>query len=1036
MAASQDGADASRGAMRDIVFPPLEAIWADPFAMFPRGPEWDPVRLATLLALRSHYGDLWDPLSSRRLERGVYDQFVERLVGVWTADAPPDAVWPHVEVLVGKSEFHGQHRLAARWIEVFLAWHGRAIQGSDLHDEVIAKLGRARLREGRTAEATELFRRLAEEINATLAQEPVERAFALFGLASEQDIPETPLPGLAAFKALQRELVPLEGTDPLIRSLRFGAGLRLLRLADRAEDRWTFATVLAEMEPIARELEVSPPERDGTRFHSQWLELAKAKILVSLGRAPAATTVAEAAAGQLDTEMPLRQWTLEEFGKIRQFLEAVESPEVFQRRQSASDLLGQYYAVAGQAAMANADWPRAAGLLERAVHHIQVTDSICAGEEYVRRIQELARASLLAGRRDEAVAWEQEFSACSAAIADDSELRATGLLTQAEMLEASGDLYHAEFAARRALAILQAQRSLSEREVLRGRVLLSRIALRTGRAGIAADEAEAALRSVEGRDRFRLSEAEFQALEALAGSLVDDARGARRLLDVAYRALQARRNSHAQAALEIAADRAAAGINEGDEIARRLAELRYQLRSLDHDFRALAFTPAQADALARRTRLESERTEVEAAATALGARLPARLRDLAADAAVATSSPELLKGALRAGEVILDYAVTERGVFLTLITPDNIVGPRRLAAGSATVGELVGHIRTSLSEGKDFNAAAGSLYDILLRPVEATVAPARRVYLVADDPLARLPFHLLVTDSASSGRPDTHRRAAWWLSDQRTLVTLPGPSALLRAAPRRTMPVAERVLAVTPYESQDISAFKAILGSAPEQTRSAISLRGTPVVAPDMALRARIAALPHLNHAAEEVREISATFGSLATTLIGRDATKSRLSSLTLPEFRMIFIAAHTLPPMPEAGQDEPGIVLFPPESPSSEDNGLLTPSEIALLDLDADLVVLSACDTSLGRAGDPQTLNGLARGFLAAKARALVVSHWPVDSASSAELISLMARALKDGADPDKALNSAIRTLQQAGAPPSHWAPFVLVTSGRDPER
>ena len=88
-------------------------------------------------------------------------------------------------------------------------------------------------------------------------------------------------------------------------------------------------------------------------------------------------------------------------------------------------------------------------------------------------------------------------------------------------------------------------------------------------------------------------------------------------------------------------------------------------------------------------------------------------------------------------------------------------------------------------------------------------------------------------------------------------------------------------------------------------------------------------------------------------------------------------------------GNAEPGLLLTPPDTPSEEDDGYLTASEIAGLKLDADWVVLSACNTAAGGAQGAEALSGLARAFIYAQARALLVSHWEVNSDATVKLIT-----------------------------------------------
>jgi CHAT domain-containing protein len=117
--------------------------------------------------------------------------------------------------------------------------------------------------------------------------------------------------------------------------------------------------------------------------------------------------------------------------------------------------------------------------------------------------------------------------------------------------------------------------------------------------------------------------------------------------------------------------------------------------------------------------------------------------------------------------------------------------------------------------------------------------------------------------------------------------------------------------------------------------------------------------------------------------------------------------------------------------------HGRLTAFEIAALKLDADWVILSACNTAAGGAQEAEALSGLARAFFYAVARSLLVSHWEVNSDSTVKLITKGVAALK--ADPAigraEALRRSMLSINTDGknceAHPAFWAPFVLVGEG-----
>ncbi len=157
-----------------------------------------------------------------------------------------------------------------------------------------------------------------------------------------------------------------------------------------------------------------------------------------------------------------------------------------------------------------------------------------------------------------------------------------------------------------------------------------------------------------------------------------------------------------------------------------------------------------------------------------------------------------------------------------------------------------------------------------------------------------------------------------------------------------------------------------------------------------------------------------------------------------LAQYRIVHFATHGAMAGDLRSSEEPGLVLTPPQQASEEDDGYLSASEIAALKLDADWVILSACNTAAARAADAEALSGLARAFIYAQARALLVSHWAVYSDATVKLIPTaiheMARDKIVGRA--EALRRAMLALIDRGdiseAHPAYWAPFIVVGEGK----
>ena len=174
---------------------------------------------------------------------------------------------------------------------------------------------------------------------------------------------------------------------------------------------------------------------------------------------------------------------------------------------------------------------------------------------------------------------------------------------------------------------------------------------------------------------------------------------------------------------------------------------------------------------------------------------------------------------------------------------------------------------------------------------------------------------------------------------------------------------------------------------------------------------------------------------------LGARATEREVKRLSrtgeLAKYRIVHFATHGALAGQVSGNAEPGLLLTPPAEPSEEDDGYLTASEIAALKLDADWVILSACNTAAGGAQGAEALSGLARAFIYAQARALLVSHWAVNSDATVKLITgAMSRLAADKTiGRAEAMRQSMLALISNGkaqeAHPAYWGPFVVVGEG-----
>jgi CHAT domain-containing protein/tetratricopeptide (TPR) repeat protein len=368
-------------------------------------------------------------------------------------------------------------------------------------------------------------------------------------------------------------------------------------------------------------------------------------------------------------------------------------------------------------------------------------------------------------------------------------------------------------------------------------------------------------------------------------------------------------------------------------------------------------------------------------------------RDNAGYAALAHPEP-LDAGAimrmLRPEEALVEFLIAERRGFAWVVRADGV-------RGHAVPGQdaLLPRVRLlqALAAGNDVAALerlGGDLYARLLAPAEAALKDVRRLIIVPDGPLQRVPFALL-------------RVGDRWLVERYAITLSPSATVLeyLRRVPARRGVRPLLALAASEVADGQTAPFDLAPGSLPS--------------------------LPHTTREIEAARRLAGD----GDTYAGPSAIEGVLKAPAAADYRIVHLAAHAI--ADEAVPRRSAVLLTPGQS----DDGLLRVSEIANLSLGADLVVLAACRSHVGRLVRGEGLLSLGRAFLHAGARAVLATSWMVDDRETAWMMSELYRALGEGLAPDEALRHAQRRAIAAGgrhAAPASWGAFLVIGDARTP--
>jgi CHAT domain-containing protein len=445
----------------------------------------------------------------------------------------------------------------------------------------------------------------------------------------------------------------------------------------------------------------------------------------------------------------------------------------------------------------------------------------------------------------------------------------------------------------------------------------------------------------------------------------------------------------------------------------------------------------------------------------------------------APPSPADLQAQLTGDEALLSFYFGRFDSFVWVLRKD---GPVQFARIDTKLGDLNAKV-TKLREALEPNAAmisdipafdlslAYDLYTMLLKPTEAHWKPAKNLIVVTNGALGLLPLSLLPTEPSKIETNDdplfSSYRKVPWLARTHAVTLVPSISALLtlRKLPTGNASRQQLIGFGDPLFSKE-QADEAAKGDQPVQTADAakddkpaqtadaanvtrgvpLKRRSSPKI--DGVDSVQLAQLPRLPDTAAELKSIAlALQADPAKALnLGKDANEKNVKTMDLSKVKIIAFATHGLVPGELDGLAQPALALTAPAVADSDGDGLLTMEEILALKLDADWVVLSACNTGAGAVAGAEAASGLGRAFFYAGTRALLLTNWSVHSQSARELITDLFKRQAD--DPKLARGEALRQAMMAlldgpgylgadgktefaYAHPLFWAPYSIVGDG-----
>ena len=630
----------------------------------------------------------------------------------------------------------------------------------------------------------------------------------------------------------------------------------------------------------------------------------------------------------------------------------------------------------------------------------------------------LARAYDGLGRFKEAIAPSEEgIRNYIEAYGDTHPMIGWTYLEEAVAYRGAGDLPHARDAVAKALAMHEYLYGTNG-PVFLDAILAGRIAVEEQRNQDALDYFHRAIRSAQASSEIALLPADWLSdymdlLRAGSGGPAE-----------AFGAAQLARGGVTDEAIRAMAARAAADQPEIAGVVRTLQDAQARVVNLRsqvaNEMRQQPGKQKPQDT----QNLQADLTQSEAEAASAEERLQAQFPRYARLVRPSQVSADEVNGLLHPGEAMLLAVTMPSSTYLFLLR-DGQIQVNKAAVTSSELAAWITALRQTLeiSAGQlpEFDVAdAQRLYDTLLGPFADDFAGVRHLIFISNGPLLSLPLGVLVRP------PKAPETAPAYLERDFAISVVPTVGAF-----RDLRQATEEASAPEPFLGFGDPDFAGAPGDFRGLAQLANKCRADSAVAID-----DIRALPPLPETETELRSIAATLHAAPEDVVlGADATKANLLKLDLAQYRVIAFSTHGLLANQLDCLDEPALLLSLPAGSTKGDDALLTASEVVGLHLNADWVLLSACNTAGPEGLTGEALSGLTRAFFYAGARSVMATHWPVESNATVRLTTLSFENFAK--EPTLGKASALQKAQIAllddpkTAHPIFWAPFALAGDG-----
>lgn len=382
----------------------------------------------------------------------------------------------------------------------------------------------------------------------------------------------------------------------------------------------------------------------------------------------------------------------------------------------------------------------------------------------------------------------------------------------------------------------------------------------------------------------------------------------------------------------------------------------------------------------------------------------------------------LLEYFIGSNNIVVWLVKNDKNIVLSLI--DNDKDMNKFTENLEKYKKLLNRPILNNKEKEEFIFIGKYFYSILIKPLEENLKSVETLVIVPDGPLFFIPFESFIVESK-----EDNSLSQKYLVENYNIKYIQSASLFVKLKE-----LEDKNKPTKPKEKTLLAFGDPIFNKNEKQVSSIYNLRGMDINEDEIFQQ-----LPFSGEEINRITKVFKTSKNMQDIYLKNLATEDHFKNSNLKQYKFIHIATHGIISDEIKGVDQPALVFSLANIDNKKNDGFLTMAEIRNLNIDADLVVLSACKTGKGKLVSGEGVLGLTRSFMIAGTKRLIISLWDVNDLSTCEFMETFYKYIADGMEIDKALRKTKLDIMKKSIwnkdiqenislqNPFYWAPFVL---------